>query len=179
MNTNDAAMNGRRDSLSLAGKEENAEIAITEDGLLHYNVCGLDNIYLEDGFDISPDGKSYSIHNLNSLYECIAMCIIKETFLMSGGELRFIRKELSLTQKSLGDLLGVDAQTVARWEKEETKLDSKADRLVRLEYLFNRVDDDSCDRSIKGVFEAINDMDVQAHHDWLFENNEEWKKKTA
>jgi transcriptional regulator with XRE-family HTH domain len=107
------------------------------------------------------------------------MCIIKETFLMSGGELRFIRKELSLTQKSLGDLLGVDAQTVARWEKEETKLDSKADRLVRLEYLFNRVDDDSCDRSIKGVFEAINDMDVQAHHDWLFENNEEWKKKTA
>ena len=40
---------------------------------------------------------------------------------MTPEEIKSLRKELGLTQKELGDLIGANAESVARWERGERK----------------------------------------------------------
>ena len=54
---------------------------------------------------------------------------------MSGEEIRFLRKEIDLSQKNLGLLLGVEDQTVARWEKGTVAIPRSADILLRGLYM--------------------------------------------
>jgi putative transcriptional regulator len=54
---------------------------------------------------------------------------------LSGTELRFLRKQMNLTQSELGKLIGLSSQQVARWEKGESAISGPADRLVRGLYI--------------------------------------------
>lgn len=103
----------------------------------HYTECGLDDVYLANGYEwiSSPRGKSLKIEDVEGLHIVIGMQIIDEKKALTGPEVRFLRHELCLTQNTLGQIIGVDAQTVARWEKGESdKVPPAADRLVRLLY---------------------------------------------
>ena len=51
---------------------------------------------------------------------------------MTGAQLRRIRKRLDLTQRELAEKLGVSANTVARWERDEVSIAEPAARLARL-----------------------------------------------
>ena len=51
---------------------------------------------------------------------------------MNGKQLKRIRKGLGLTQKELAEELGVSANTVARWERDEVAIAEPAARLARL-----------------------------------------------
>ena len=51
---------------------------------------------------------------------------------MKGKELRRLRIKMKLTQKQLGEKLGVTENTVARWERDEMKINEPAVRLVTL-----------------------------------------------
>jgi putative transcriptional regulator len=103
-----------------------------------YTECGLDDVYLVNGFTVveSPRGSAIQIENVEGLHRIIGLILVNEKKALSGKEVRFLRHELSLTQQSLGAILGVDAQTIARWEKGETdRVTPAADRLLRLIYL--------------------------------------------
>lgn len=50
---------------------------------------------------------------------------------LTGPEVRFVRHYLDLTQAQLGELLGVEDQSVRRWEKLR-RLPRSADHAVRL-----------------------------------------------
>jgi DNA-binding transcriptional regulator YiaG len=50
---------------------------------------------------------------------------------MKGAELRRLRKRMKLTQKELGEKLGVTENTVARWERDEVKISEVAARFAR------------------------------------------------
>ena len=104
--------------------------------LYRYRGCGLDYIYLMNGFQKKETkyGRSVSIHDMDGLHRAIGMYLIKERKVLTGAEIRFLRHELDLSQRVLGDLLGRSSQTVARWEKGEATMDGPADRLVRLMY---------------------------------------------
>lgn len=146
---------------------------INNEGHFHYRACGLDNVYLSSGYNISEDGKKYSISNMNQLHQCIAENLIHETRQLSGKELRFVRKEIGITQSLLGRRMGVDTQTVARWEKEET-VNNMADRMLRVMYLTSTVEvgDD-----VNTLLDSIGDLDAE-HRQWVFDQKEkrEWKK---
>ncbi|MBU2755190.1 transcriptional regulator [Acidithiobacillus sp. CV18-2] len=104
--------------------------------MFHYESIGLPNIWLANGYDTveTPYGKAVAIHDLNGLHQAIIDHLVHSLNPLTGPELRFLRKELGLSQKTLGDYLGRDAQSVALWEKRATSTRSMlmADRLLRL-----------------------------------------------
>ena len=76
----------------------------------HYRECGLDNVYLVNGFTVDEeDGEEYvSIDDIHGLHRLIAKQIVDKTTAMTGAEYRFLRIEMNLSQKTIGELFGVD-----------------------------------------------------------------------
>jgi DNA-binding transcriptional regulator YiaG len=68
------------------------------------------------------------------LMKSIAESILLKPTNLSGGEIRFLRKNLALKINEFSQLLGVDRVTVSRWENDHEKPSKSADRLVRLTY---------------------------------------------
>jgi DNA-binding transcriptional regulator YiaG len=103
----------------------------------HYLDCGLDNVWLEDGYDVhrTPYGKGISIRDTAALHHAIGRWMIAHPKPLDGADLRFIRTELELTQRGLADMLGATEQTLRLWEKYRKKpLPGPADRLLRALY---------------------------------------------
>lgn len=100
----------------------------------HYFESGLDNIYLENGFQVhdTPYGRGVSIQDTEGLHKVIGQMIIDAPCPLNGAELRFLRLEMEQTQRSLAAILNVGEQALRRWEKARTKpIDGAADRLLR------------------------------------------------
>ena len=106
----------------------------------HYTACGLDNIFLTNGYTLEKrDGKEYaSIKNIDGLWKAIGLKLCLESKNLSPKEFRFLRRLLSKTQAELATDLRVSDQTVARWEKGETDPDGPADFSIRMHFLLSR-----------------------------------------
>lgn len=125
----------------------------------HYKECGLDNIYLRNGFEVRPTnrGKMIHIHNLEGLHRAIGEILLEKKHI-NGKELRFLRTELNMTQANLAGMMGADVQTVARWEKGHTeKVPGPAQRVVR--FLYN--EKLSGNQEICEQLKALADLDEQ------------------
>lgn len=121
----------------------------------HYTECGLDNIYLINGFEITKyDGDDeIFIHDVHGLHQAIGMSIVFKQGPLIGNEIKFIRTTLDLSQTRLAQLLGCGYQTVLLWEKNKTPISPTADRLLRImffEYLTPERD--------RKIFDLINDI---------------------
>jgi putative transcriptional regulator len=86
---------------------------------LHYPDCGLDDVYLLNGYEVedTPYGKGVAVQDVDGLRAAIARDLAARKKVLNGKEVRFLRKQMDLTQSELGRLVGLDAQSVARWEK--------------------------------------------------------------
>ncbi|HVV94722.1 MAG TPA: helix-turn-helix domain-containing protein [Hyphomicrobiales bacterium] len=106
---------------------------------LHYTACGLDDVYLLNGFRIEETdyGRGIAVENVDALHAAIGLNLVTRRKRLDGKELRFLRKQMDLTQAELALRLGVDAQTVARHEKGETRIDGPTDGLVRFIYILS------------------------------------------
>jgi putative transcriptional regulator len=103
----------------------------------HYTESGLDNVWLENGYTPHETayGKGVSIEDTEGLHKAIGRWLVSLPKPLNGAELRFIRLELELTQKTLGGLLSSEEQAVRRWEKSRNKaIPGAADRLLRAIY---------------------------------------------
>ncbi len=105
--------------------------------LYHYTECGLDYVYLVNGFVVHDTGYggAVEVEHADRLDRQIAQAIIDHQGPLTGQEVRFLRGLLDLTQAELGDLLGKDAQSVARWERSKTAIPPTEDRALRQIYL--------------------------------------------
>jgi len=101
---------------------------------LLYNDCGLDDVYLLGGYERieTPYGAGIVVKDLDDLHNAITLYLVSEKKVLSGKELRFLRKQLNLTQAELGRRLRLSDQQVARWEKEQCEISGPADLLLRL-----------------------------------------------
>jgi DNA-binding transcriptional regulator YiaG len=93
-------------------------------------------VWLANGYEIkqTPYGEGVSFHNLDGLTKSICMALTNKASLLTGAEFRYIRSAgMLLSQPALGKLMGIDGQSVARWEK-TSKVPRWADKLVRLLY---------------------------------------------
>ncbi len=102
----------------------------------HYLECGLDDVYLVNGFERkeSPRGLSIAINDIDKLHRAIGeyLCLRKKE--LTGKEIRFLRRELLMSQSTLAHLLDVGEQTVHRWETGKSDMPRAAEALLRLMY---------------------------------------------
>ena len=104
--------------------------------MYHYTDGGLRNVWLANGYEIkkTPFGEGVAFHNLDGLTQSICIALTNKAGVLTGAEFRYIRSAgMLLSQPSLGKLMGIDGQSVARWEK-TSKVPRWADKLVRLLY---------------------------------------------
>ena len=122
-----------------------------------YTESGLTNVWLANGYTIrkTRHGDGVSIQNVDGLHRALARALSNKPRL-TGTEVRFLRKEMGLSQRGLGELLGVTDQAVALWER-KGRLPKTADRLLRLIY----VEHDRGNAPIRTTIQHINDMDPQ------------------
>lgn len=140
----------------------------------HYTMCGLDNIYLTNGYKIEETeyGQGVVIQDIDGLHKAICRTLINKENRLTGKEFRFLRKEIHLSQHAISKIIGMDEQTVARIEKEETKATVPYEATIRSfvsEVLF------SDKAEIKALLEAVqkeeDSCDIR-----MTDNSGVWKK---
>ena len=143
---------------------------VTEEGLLHYTLCGLDYVYLVNGFmyEDTEYGPTVAVDDVDGLHHAIAADIVNYRAHLAGQEIRFLRKELDISQSGLATMLGVDQQTVARWEKNQTNIPGPADRLLKVLYEVHVGGDENMAKLIATLAE-IDDLN---HRDRTFEEGD-------
>ena len=104
--------------------------------MYHYTDGGLRNVWLANGFEIkkTPFGDAVTFHDSDGLTQAICQALAAKIGVLTGVELRYIGSAgMGLSQPVLGKLMGIDGQSIARWEK-SGKVPRWADKLVRLMY---------------------------------------------
>lgn len=103
----------------------------------HYLECGLDDVYLVNGFERfeTARGTSIAIKDIDTLHNVISEHLCRDKKELSGKEFRFLRREMLMSQALLADLFDVKEQTVHRWETGKSPLPRAADSLIRLMYM--------------------------------------------
>lgn len=126
----------------------------------HYTECGLDFVYLTNGFEIreTPRGRVVSFVDLDGLHAAIGRLIVTERRHLSGQEVRFLRHELNYGQVELGSLLGVGERQVARWEKGDTMIPVTADATLRAMYREHLNEQPEVTESLRAM-QAIDEQD--------------------
>lgn len=104
------------------------------DAPLHYKGCGLDDVYLLNGFDKKNGGCI--IHDMDGLHTAIGLHLVTKRKVITPKELRFLRNLMDMSQRELGDVIGQSSQQIARWEKGQSEIPGPAERLIRLLFIF-------------------------------------------
>jgi DNA-binding transcriptional regulator YiaG len=102
--------------------------------LFRYQGCGLDNVFLRNGYreTVSAAGdKRIFIEDIEGLHKAIAMFIVDDASPLDAKTFRFLRKELDMSQRQMGEVLGVSEQTVSLWERARQPIPQSADIFVR------------------------------------------------
>ena len=142
----------------------------------HYTESGLTNVWLANGYTVRKTkyGEGVSIQDSDGLHRALAR-VLSNKARLTGTEVRFLRKELGLSQRGLGELLGVSDQAVALWER-KGRLPKTADRLLRLIY----VEHDRGNAPIRTTIQRINNMGSQDHEQIIAEAARGgWKTRMA
>lgn len=104
---------------------------------LHYTECGLDDVYLVSGYEkeTTPYGDGIIIKDLDALHKAIGVYLVRDKKVLNGKEIRFLRKQMNLTQSELSRYFGLSHQQVGRWEKGQSEITDSAASVLRLLYL--------------------------------------------
>jgi len=80
---------------------------------LHYTECGLDDVYLVSGYEreTTPYGDGIIIRDLDNLHKAIGIYLVQEKKVLNGKEIRFLRKQMDLTQSELSRYFGLSVST--------------------------------------------------------------------
>lgn len=147
---------------------------------LHYKACGLDDVYLVNGFHRDTlDGEDFlTIENLDGLWKAIAMHLVTKHKVLAPKELRFLREQMDLTQAELAAKLRVSDQTVARWEKGKGD-PGPGDVSIRVLYLASPRAQPEGGEILDDIYEVLNhliDADEQCEQPAVFQHqsNDQW-----
>ena len=136
----------------------------------HYTECGLDYVYLLNGFETveTPQGEAISIRNIDALHRAIGEFLCDQDAALAGKEIRFLRGEMGMSQRTFAHLFSVEERTVSRWETGETDMPKQSDVLLRLLYEEHA---NLGNGSIKDILEKIADLEdeIDRTHERVFQ----------
>lgn len=112
------------------------EVNHTKISQYQYKESGLDNVVLMgvEVYECSCGNKFAFIPRILELHDLIANDIIQKQSLLTGKEIRFLRKNLGLKAKDFAQYLLVTDVTVSRWETGKELPAPPHDILIRLFY---------------------------------------------
>ena len=105
-----------------------------EAGHYHFVESGLANVHLLNvGLEKcrSCGEEILSISNPNGLMDAIAEAVILKPGLLTGAEIRFLRKRLHLRIVDFAHMLGIERGSLSRIENGKSRHSGSIDRLVR------------------------------------------------
>jgi len=143
--------------------------------MYHYTESGLGNVWLMNGYVMkkTPYGEGVSIQDVEGLHRLIGTIIAKRPKL-SGSELRFLRKEMGMSQRVLAVFLGSSEQNISLWER-RGRTPQTADRLIKLAYLETISNDGNV--QIRALIERLNALDATVHQGKMkFQKIKKWKE---
>jgi len=146
----------------------------------HYVQCGLDNVYLRNGYETEVvDGEEYvSVKDVEKLWKAIGISLAADQRDLSPKELRFLRRHMGLSQEELAKKLQVDVQTVARWEKQQTKISGPANLAIRTLFLTSPVAQPEGGEMVVRLFQYAEDKKKSGDHDLdimvLIQTHDSW-----
>jgi DNA-binding transcriptional regulator YiaG len=105
--------------------------------IYRYTECGLDYVYLRNGFQIekSSRGNVAYVSNATALDRAIAQILVDRQPRLKGQEVRFLRGLMDMSLAELARVLRLGVDTVARWENDRFEVSLTADIAVRHMYL--------------------------------------------
>lgn len=88
---------------------------------IHYTICGLDYVYLENVPVRQTKHGEVLDADLAVIEREIAGRIIRQGIPIRGAEVKFLRKSLGLSMERFGALLGLSAPAILKWERAPQK----------------------------------------------------------
>ena len=145
----------------------------------HYTECGLNNIYLLNGFCYidTQRGEAVSINDIDGLHRAIGLFLVTNKKDLTGDELRFLRHEMLMSQNTLAHLLGMSEQAIRRWENGKISIPKPSESLLRLLYREHIHDRDG---KISKMLKAIADLEDKFNDgEMLFKDTKSGWKSAA
>lgn len=134
--------------------------------MYHYTESGLQNVWLANGFKVRKivAGKTVAIVDADDLHRAIGCAIARKPH-MTGAELRFLRKELDLSQVRFGQMIGASQESVSLCER-RGRVPKSACRIVQLLYL----ETIQGNVKIREMVEQLAEMDTSERTRLVFED---------
>jgi len=109
----------------------------------HYTECGLSKVKLEKVlvFECACGTRIPEIPAIAELHFLIMIDILLKRSLLSGEEIRFLRKMAGLTQSEIAEIIGVDKTRPSKWESSSSgeEIGKENDRVLRSCCLFGMI----------------------------------------
>ena len=121
--------------------------------MYHYTDGGLRNVWLVNGYLVKQTlyGEAVAIHDSDGLTGAICTALTQKAGTLTGIEFRYVRSAgMLLSQPALGRIMGIDGQSIARWEK-SGKVPRWADKLMRLFYVAHARGDEPIRKAVDRV----------------------------
>jgi len=122
-----------------------------------YPESGLPNVVLQ-GLRVyicdSCQEETPEIPNLLHLHRVIAKALLTKPALLTGPEVRFLRRHVGLKAAEFADQLGTTPVTVSRWETGAVAIDPKTDRLIRL-LCIRKLEEEANQLLLPGLYDVV------------------------
>ena len=104
--------------------------------MIKYRHSAFSNLYLVNGYSEieTENGIERMYESEEALEQCIRRIVLRKPSRLRGWDIRFLRRGLRLSQAELGNLVGRDGQTIARWEKNNDEVPQFLDLAVRARF---------------------------------------------
>lgn len=114
-------------------------VIAVKDKPYQYRESGVDYVYLIGVIQYECTcGEQYvEIPRINELHLLIGKHIVCKKELLSGEEVRFLRKELGMKSKDMAAALSMEPETYSRWENSKQDIAACHDKALRMMYVMS------------------------------------------